>query len=181
MPDVLLPYSLTFSRIAIGLAFTASSIGKLRDFPMLERGIGNFQILPRRLARACAHLFLAGEVAVAALMLFGAGFLRIGFLLATAYLMSVESSQRPSIFQRIADQEWLGAYLIWLEQAYRQIVEEGVSPAQALAAAQEKSDNYRARVIARNAFSQQEGWQACLKEIDPTLPAFLVGAGEEEK
>jgi hypothetical protein len=95
--------------------------------------------------------------------------------------MSVEGSQRPSIFQRIAGQEWLGAYLIWLEQAYRQIVEEGVSPAQALAAAQEKSDNYRACVIARDAFSQQEGWQACLKEVDPTLPDFLVGVGEEEK
>ncbi len=106
---------------------------------------------------------------------------QVGDERATVYLTSVESSQRLSIFQRIAGQEWLGAYLIWLEQAYRQIVEEGGSPAQALAAAQEKADDYRACVIARDAFSHQEGWQACLKEVDPTLPDSLLEVGEEEK
>jgi uncharacterized membrane protein YphA (DoxX/SURF4 family) len=72
MPGVLVPYSLTFTRIAIGLVFAASSVGKLRDFPAFERAVGNFHILPRRFVRLCSRLFLAGEIVVVALMLFGA-------------------------------------------------------------------------------------------------------------
>ncbi len=92
---------------------------------------------------------------------------QVGDEWATVYLTSVESSQRPSIFQRIAGQEWLGAYLIWLEQGYRQIVEEGMSPAQALAAAQEKADDYHACIVANKSLSGYQGYRACMGQVDP--------------
>jgi uncharacterized membrane protein YphA (DoxX/SURF4 family) len=69
MPDVLAPYALTFSRIALGLVFAASSIGKLRDLPMFARAVENFRVLPRQFVRACAYMFLGGEIAVLALMI----------------------------------------------------------------------------------------------------------------
>jgi len=93
---------------------------------------------------------------------------QVGDEWATVYLTSVESSRWPSIFQRIAGQEWLGAYLIWLEQAYRQIVEEGVSPAQALVAAQEKADDYRICIVASESLSDYQGYRACIGQVDPT-------------
>lgn len=45
VPGVLASYSLTFSRIAIGLVFAASSFGKVRNFPAFERAVEDFHIL----------------------------------------------------------------------------------------------------------------------------------------
>lgn len=87
MPDALAPYALTFSRIAIGLVFAASSLGKLLDFPAFERTVENFRVLPQRLARVCAYVFLGGEIAVLVLMILGGYSLLIaGFLTATLLL-----------------------------------------------------------------------------------------------
>lgn len=89
MPDALAPYALTFSRIALGLVFAASSIGKLRDFPAFEWTVENFRVLPRQFVRASAYMFLGGEIAVLALMIFGGNtFLMAGFLTAI-FLLSV--------------------------------------------------------------------------------------------
>jgi len=95
---------------------------------------------------------------------------QVGAERAAAYLASVESSRRPSIVQRIAGQEWIGAYLVWLEGAYRQIVEEGTPPAQALAAAQEKADDYRACIVANESLNDPQGYQACMSQVDSTHP-----------
>ncbi|MDW8326620.1 MAG: MauE/DoxX family redox-associated membrane protein [Anaerolineales bacterium] len=86
MSETLLFYALTFSRLALALVFAASSLGKLRDFPAFERAVRDFRVLPGRLVRPGAYLFLASEIAVVALMLAGAGLLWPGFLLAIVLL-----------------------------------------------------------------------------------------------
>lgn len=82
MSGVLSLYSLTLSRMVIGLVFSISGIGKLSDLSAFERAIVNFQILPKGLARLSAYLFLMGELAVVMPMLLGGWFLKPGFLLA---------------------------------------------------------------------------------------------------
>lgn len=89
MPDALEPYALTFSRIAMGLVFAASSLGKLRDFPAFERAIKNFQILPRQFVKTCAYVFLGGEIIVLALMILGGRVLLMAGFLAAILLLSV--------------------------------------------------------------------------------------------
>ncbi|MGD8795122.1 MAG: extracellular solute-binding protein, partial [Anaerolineae bacterium] len=91
---------------------------------------------------------------------------QVGTERATVYLTSVEGSQRPSVFQRIAGQEWLGAYLVWLEQAYKQIVEEGMLPEEALAIAQDKADDYRACVIASESINAPSGYRECMNQVN---------------
>jgi hypothetical protein len=87
MPDALAPYSLTFSRIAIGLIFAASSLGKIRSFAAFERAVKDFQILPAPFARISSYLFLGGEIMVLLLMpLGGKLLLMFGFLLAILLL-----------------------------------------------------------------------------------------------
>jgi hypothetical protein len=87
MPDIFASYALTFSRIALGLIFVASSIGKLRDFSAFERTVENFRVLPRQLAQVCAYVFLGGEIAILALMILGGNsFLMVGFLMAILLL-----------------------------------------------------------------------------------------------
>lgn len=87
MPDALALYSLTFSRIAIGLVFAASSLGKIRSFATFEQAVKDFQILPAQSVRASSYIFLAGEIVVLLLMLLdGKLFLLLGFLLAILLL-----------------------------------------------------------------------------------------------
>src|SRR5690606_21116223 len=87
MPGSFAPYALTFSRIAIGLVFAASSLGKARAFPAFEGTVKGFQILPTQFVRLSSYLFLAAEIMVVLLMLLG-GKLRpmLGFLLAILLL-----------------------------------------------------------------------------------------------
>jgi len=98
---------------------------------------------------------------------------------AAAYLASVAGLERP--FQIFSEAPWLRGAMYWLFQAYGQVLRGEASVEEALSTAQRMADDYRACVMARDAFSDQEGWQACLKEVDPTLPDFLVGAGEEDR
>ncbi|MCS6911014.1 MAG: hypothetical protein NZM11_10705, partial [Anaerolineales bacterium] len=59
---------MTFSRLALALAFAASSLGKLRDHAAFEQAVRDFRVLPERLVRPGAYLFLASESAVVVLM-----------------------------------------------------------------------------------------------------------------
>jgi len=104
---------------------------------------------------------------------------QVGEERAAAYLASIADLERP--FQVFSEDPWLRGALYWLFQAYGQVLDGEASVEAALNTAQRMADDYRACVMAHDAFSHQEGWQACLKEIDPALPDFLVGAGEEEK
>jgi multiple sugar transport system substrate-binding protein len=101
---------------------------------------------------------------------------QVGAGRADAYLATVADAEQPSAFEQFSEEEWLGGGIYWLGQAYSQVVEGKASPEEALDAAQKLADDYRACVIAAGDFGQ-ETWQACAKEIDPTLPDLLFGTG----
>ena len=88
MFDGLWVYLLLFSRLALGLMFTASVSLKLRDLPAFETAIRNFKILPRHFAKPFAYLFLAGEAAVVILMIVGGTLVPAAFLTAI-FLLSL--------------------------------------------------------------------------------------------
>ena len=50
-----------------------------------------------------------------------------------------------------------------------------MSVEEALENAQQMADDYRACVIAAEAFDDEDAQQACMLEIDETLPPFLFG------
>jgi multiple sugar transport system substrate-binding protein len=95
-----------------------------------------------------------------------------------AYLTSVAGLERP--FQIFSEESWLRGAIYWLFQAYGQVLKGEASVEEALGIAQRMADDYRACVMARDAFSDRGGWQACLIEVDPTLPDFVFEADEGE-
>jgi ABC-type glycerol-3-phosphate transport system substrate-binding protein len=95
-----------------------------------------------------------------------------------AYLASVAGLERP--FQIFSEESWLRGAIYWLFQAYGQVLKGEASVEEALGIAQRMADDYRACVMARDAFSDRGGWQACLIEVDPTLPDFVFEAEEGE-
>jgi len=97
---------------------------------------------------------------------------QVGAERAAAYLASVGGFDRRSSFQALSDEGWLGVGILWLGRAYGQIVDGEATPEEALAAAQDLADDYRACVVAAGDF-EQDTWQACAQEIDPSLPAIL--------
>jgi multiple sugar transport system substrate-binding protein len=102
---------------------------------------------------------------------------QVGAERADAYLASVANVDRPSSFQTFSDEEWLGTSIFWLGQAYGRVVEGELSVEDALAAAQQLADDYRACVVAADDFSEETA-NACAQEVDPTLPAFLFQTGQ---
>jgi ABC-type glycerol-3-phosphate transport system substrate-binding protein len=97
---------------------------------------------------------------------------KVGAEHADAYLASIGESEQPSAFQIFTEEEWLGGAIYWYGQAFGQVIDGKASVEDALDAAQKLADDYRACVVAGGDFSQK-AWQACLKQIDPTLPDFL--------
>jgi multiple sugar transport system substrate-binding protein len=106
---------------------------------------------------------------------------QVGAERATAYLASVAEADLPSLYSWFTEKAaWLGGTTVWLSQAYGRVLEGDASVEEALAAAQKLADDFRACIITRDAFSDQEEWQACMKETDPSLPDFMFGSEEEE-
>jgi ABC-type glycerol-3-phosphate transport system substrate-binding protein len=101
---------------------------------------------------------------------------RVGAERADAYLDSVAEVDRPSSFQTFSEEEWMGMAIIWLGQAYGQVVDGEATVEEALAQAQELADDLRACVIAAGDFGSETG-EECAKEVDPTLPDFLFQSG----
>jgi hypothetical protein len=64
----------------------------------------------------------------------------------------------------------------WLFRAYTQAVNGEASVETALAEAHGLAEAYRACIISRDALYEREGWEACLREVDPNLPQSLFGA-----
>jgi ABC-type glycerol-3-phosphate transport system substrate-binding protein len=102
---------------------------------------------------------------------------QIGAERADAYLASVAQADQPSAFQVFSEEDWLGGALFWLGQAYGQVIDGEATVEDALGTAQQMADDYRACVMAAGDVSE-DTWQACVQEIDPTLPSFLFGTGE---
>jgi multiple sugar transport system substrate-binding protein len=73
-----------------------------------------------------------------------------------------------------AGESWMSsAGVIWLGRAYDQVANGEASVEEALNAIQKMADDYRACVVVNDAISNQDGWEACMQEVDPSLPAFL--------
>ena len=83
----MLPYLLTFSRVALGLLFAYAFLAKVRDVAQFAAAVGRFELLPRRWVKTAALLFLAGELAVILLLLTGGSWLPLGFGLAALLLL----------------------------------------------------------------------------------------------
>jgi ABC-type glycerol-3-phosphate transport system substrate-binding protein len=97
---------------------------------------------------------------------------QIGAEWAAAYLASLASiagADEPSIF---VQEPWLSTARYWLIQAYDQAVQGEATVEEALDEAQRMADNYRACVIARDAFDVREEWYACVSEVDPANTLF---------
>lgn len=103
---------------------------------------------------------------------------QVGADRADAYLASVGNGELPSAFQIFSDEDWLGMGLIWLGQAYGQVIDGEASVEEALATAQQVASDYRACLIAADDFGA-DSQEQCAKEVDPTLPDFLFGMGGE--
>ena len=80
-------YLLAFCRVAIGLVFAVSSLGKVRNLAQFQRAIVGFHLLPRRLSHLAVLCLLCGEIAVVLLMLIGGPLLLDGFALAILLLL----------------------------------------------------------------------------------------------
>jgi len=88
-----------------------------------------------------------------------------------AYRTSVENNREPTDLQVLISQEQLTPYVTWLEQAYRQIVEGGDSPQQALSMAQRKADDYHTCVVAAGPIEDPSVYRMCAEQADPGLSA----------
>jgi hypothetical protein len=84
---MILGYLLIFCRMALGLLFFFSFLGKAPNLPPLERTLVNAGILPERFSRLAAFLFLIGELAAILLLALGGQFLGPGFALAAVLLL----------------------------------------------------------------------------------------------
>jgi multiple sugar transport system substrate-binding protein len=72
--------------------------------------------------------------------------------------------------------DWMfGGVVLLLSKAYGQVVAGEASVEAALEAAQGTFEDYRACVISREAFSDDEKMLACMKEADPSLPTEIFG------
>ncbi|HET8844895.1 MAG TPA: MauE/DoxX family redox-associated membrane protein [Ktedonobacteraceae bacterium] len=80
-------YLLVFCRITIGLVFVLSFGGKVRNISEFQETILRFHLLPRRLSKAAALLFLGSELAVVVGMIAGGSFLFPAFVLAFLLLL----------------------------------------------------------------------------------------------
>jgi ABC-type glycerol-3-phosphate transport system substrate-binding protein len=99
---------------------------------------------------------------------------QVGEERAAAYAASLTGAERLSGLRRFTNQFWLMPPIVWLNRAYAQVVEGEASPEDALDAAQQVFDEYRACVVARDAVFDQEGVMACLQEADPALFALMT-------
>jgi multiple sugar transport system substrate-binding protein len=90
------------------------------------------------------------------------------------------AGEKPSTGDVFEGETWMGsAGAIWLGRAYDQVVNGEASVEEALNAAQKMAEDFRACVIVNDVMSDQAGWEACIKEVDPTIPDFVFGQGGE--
>lgn len=94
-------YVLIFCRIALGLLFAISFLGKAPNLPLFEQTITGFGILPERFSRIAALTFLVGELAVILLLALGGQFLGLGFVLAAALLLIFSLALSSALARRI--------------------------------------------------------------------------------
>jgi peroxiredoxin len=80
-------YLLAFCRIALGLTFALSFVGKVRDVGQFTGTIRKFDLLPKGWAGPAAVLFLGGEAAVVVQLILGGRLLPLALALAGLLLL----------------------------------------------------------------------------------------------
>lgn len=98
---------------------------------------------------------------------------KVGDERAAVYEASVAGVDRSPSFFMSGDQPWLVMAWLWLSRAHGQVIAGDASVEEVLEAAQQTFDDYRACVIARDAMFDNEGLQACVLEVDPTMAAWF--------
>lgn len=92
-------YLLTFCRIVIGLVFSTSFVGKVRNTSQFKQTIQNFNLLSMRFSGTAVIVFLSSEFAIVVCMIFGGTVLIPGFLL-TTILLTVFCAALASVLVR---------------------------------------------------------------------------------
>ncbi|MBN1657333.1 MAG: extracellular solute-binding protein [Anaerolineae bacterium] len=95
---------------------------------------------------------------------------------ADVYVASL-GSESESIWQAFAAEPWMSPAFAWLYRAYDQVLQGDAGADLALHDAQRLANDYRACVAARSAFVDRAAWEACLHDVDPTLPEDAAGSG----
>lgn len=80
-------YLLAFCRVATGLIFTISSVGKAWNISKFRQSIIGFGFFDKRLSSVVAIFVLCGEIAVILLVVIGGPLLLLGFLLTSGLLL----------------------------------------------------------------------------------------------
>lgn len=101
---------------------------------------------------------------------------KMGPELADGYLASIAGATQAPWSQEVSnDNGWLSYPFFWLYGAYDKIVHGEMEIEEALENVQQMADDYRACVIAADAFDDDAAQKACMLEIDETLPAIIFG------
>lgn len=105
---------------------------------------------------------------------------RVGAERAAAYGAVLEGM--PAAFASMAfpQEGWSGMALYCFARAYVEALTGGADVEGALGRAQDLAEDYRACVIARDAFDDAGALLACVQEVDPDLPAEVFGVQEGE-
>jgi hypothetical protein len=103
---------------------------------------------------------------------------RVGQAQAAAYLASFSQVKTSSLSNSDSAFWWMFPYELWLGHAHDQIAFNGIPVEEAMAAAQQTFDAYRACVIEKNAFDDRKLQEQCLVEVDPTLAELFNAGGE---
>jgi multiple sugar transport system substrate-binding protein len=98
---------------------------------------------------------------------------KVGTERAAVFEASVATADRPSAFYTYLDQRWLATAVFWLAQAHGQVLRGEASVEKALDDAQQRFDDFRACIVARDVGDDEEGMMACLVEVDPTLAGLF--------
>src|SRR5579875_2803242 len=88
-------YILAFCRVAIGLVFLFSAVGKLRDLSQFQQTITNFRPLPVLLSRPTSLLFASTDVTILVLCARGCICILPVFLLALLLLLIYAGALMP--------------------------------------------------------------------------------------
>ena len=105
---------------------------------------------------------------------------RVGTERAAAYRAALEGTPAASASVGFPQEGWSGMALYWFARAYVEILTGEADVEEALGRAQDLADDYRACVIARDAFDDNRALLACLQGVDPSVPADVFGVQEGE-
>ena len=106
---------------------------------------------------------------------------RVGAERAAAYRAALDGTPAASASVGFPQEGWSGMALYWFARAYVEVLTGQTDVEEALGRAQDLADDYhRACVIGRDAFNDACTLLACVQEVDPYMPAEVLGVQEGE-